>query len=134
MSDPDVSITQKTYKIPEKDLLVPQTLGTWQEGYLLREIEFSYLLHGKPSIVKCTINILIAEAGYLISILPCLINHYFFNDPQNISKGEFYTCIVGIVLSIILYVISVLSPNDYKSTIKDIKKHFENAVPKKQWR
>lgn len=131
MADLNSQLVNQTRHIPEENLLIPPTLGTWQEDYPLREIEFEYILHGKPGISTLSSGIIFAEIGYFLTIVPKLYNHYFDNQPNMVTEGDWYPIIIGIIIIIIMYIFSLLCPNNYKKTVKKIKSHFENAELKK---
>lgn len=126
-------IVKQTKLIPKEDLLIEPAILIGQEPYLLREIEFMHISRGKPTIFTVANSIVFIEIAYFFNFLPKLYNQYFNNRPTMISEGDWYTLLIGIIIIVIVYIYALQSPNDYKVTIKQIKNHFENAKPIKQF-
>lgn len=109
------------------DLLTGTDIGTWQAEYLLREVEFERIKYGKPVTFNWANSIALTTIGFGLNLLA-----KGYTNVAIISKGEWVAMSVGIVLSIVLYVIGRCLPNNRKKVMKKIEKHFEDAPTKRQ--
>lgn len=109
------------------DLLTGTDIGTWQAEYLLREVEFERIKYGKPITFNWANSIALTSFGFGLNLLGKGYSNF-----TNISKGEWIALIVGIALSVTLYVIGLYLPNNRKKVMNKIEKHFEDAPTKRQ--
>ena len=109
------------------DLLTGTDIGTWQAEYLLREVEFERIKYGKPITFNWSVSIALTTFRFGLNLLA-----KGFSDVASISKGECVALGVGIVLSVVLYIIGLCLPNNRKKVMKKIEKHFKEAPTKRQ--
>lgn len=109
------------------DLLTGTDIGTWQAEYLLREIEFERIKYGKPVTFIWANSIALTTVGFGLNLVA-----KGYSSVANISKGEWVALSVGIALSVALYFIGLLLPNNRKKVMKKIEKHFEDAPTRRQ--
>ena len=115
----------ETQLIP--DLLTGTDIGTWQAGYLLREVEFERIKYGKPITYNLAFSVALTTCGFGLNLLA-----KGYSDVASISKGEWVALGVGIVLSLVLYAIGLCLPNNRKKVMKKIENHFKDAPTKRQ--
>jgi len=109
------------------DLLTGTDIGTWQAEYLLREVEFERIKNGEPITYIWANSIALTTLGYGLNLLG-----EGYSEFAKISKGEWVALSCGIGLTIILYGIGLLLPNNRKKVMKKIEEHFETAPTKRQ--
>jgi hypothetical protein len=120
----DQEITE-TQVVP--DLLTGSDIGTWQAEYLLREVEFERIKHGKPATYNWANSLALTAFGFGLSLLA-----KGYSDALLITKGEWIALAVGVGFSGILYVIGIYIPDNRKRVMKQIESHFENAPTQRQ--
>jgi hypothetical protein len=81
----------ETQVIP--DLLTGSDIGTWQAEYLLREVEFERIKHGKPITYNWANSIALTSFGFGLSLLA-----KGYVNVSLITKGEWVALVfcVGI--------------------------------------
>jgi len=109
------------------DLLTGTDIGTWQAEYLLREVEFERIKHGKPITFNWANSIALTSLGFGLNLFA-----KGYSDSSLITNGEWIALGVGIAASMILYLIGFFLPNNRKTVMKKIEKHFENAPTHRQ--
>jgi|SRR5690554_4224625 hypothetical protein len=109
------------------DLLTGVEIGTWQASYVLREIEFERIKHGKPITYNWANSIALTSFGFALNLFA-----KGYSDLSVISKGEWIALAVGVAISIILYAIGLALPDNRKRVMRDIETHFKNAPTKQQ--
>lgn len=115
----------ETQRIP--NLKTGYDIGSWQKDYLLREVEFERIKHGKPITYFWSHNIALTTFGVSLSLLA-----KGYSDLSLISKGEWGSLVLGAVISAILYGIGMYLPNNKKNTMEKIEKFFETATVHKK--
>jgi hypothetical protein len=120
----DQEITE-TQVVP--DLLTGSDIGTWQAEYLLREVEFERIKHGKPVTYNWANSLALTTFGFGLSLLA-----KGYSDALLITKGEWIALAVGVAASGVLYVIGIYIPDNRKRVMKKIESHFETAPTQRQ--
>ena len=124
----DEDLTQ-TYEAT--DILSDTSIGTWQEDYPLTAIDFDRIKSGKPVTFIWAHSIILTTVGFGLNLVAKGISTWA-NVPQTISIGEWAALGIGIIVSIILYVVGRLLPNNRKIVMKNIETHFEKAPKRRQ--
>jgi hypothetical protein len=109
------------------DLLTGSDIGTWQAEYLLREVEFERIKHGKPVTSNWANGLALTAFGFGLSLLA-----KGYSNPSLITKGEWIALAVGAGVSATLYFIGIFIPDNRKKVMKKIKSHFETAPTQRQ--
>lgn len=109
------------------DLLTGTDIGTWQAEYLLREIEFERIKYGKPITFNWANGIALTTVGFGLSLVA-----KGYSDIALIIKGEWVALCVGFIVSIVLYLIGLILPNNRKKVMNKIEKHFADAPTKRE--
>ncbi|MGO4894749.1 hypothetical protein [Flavobacterium sp. W21_SRS_FM6] len=109
------------------DLFTDVEVGTWQAEYVLREVEFERLKNGKPITYNWANSIGLTSFGFALNLLA-----KGYSDHTIILKGEWIALGLGVSVSVVLYVVGTMLPDNRKKVMKDIESHFENATKKKQ--
>jgi hypothetical protein len=109
------------------DLLTGSDIGTWQAEYLLREVEFERIKHGKPVTYNWANGLALTAFGFGLSLLA-----KGYSNASLITKGEWIALAVGLGISAILYVIGIFIPDNRKKVMKKIESHFETAPTQRQ--
>lgn len=111
--------------------LTGTSIGTWQEDYLLREVEFVHIKRGKSVTFLWANSFLLTTFGFGINLLA-----KWFSSSDNtispISKGEWIAFGCGAVFALILYIIGYFIPNERKKVMNDIESHFKNGPKMRQ--
>ena len=104
------------------DLLSGMTVGTWQEDYPLREIEFHHIKNGKSITLSWANNVLLASIGFSLNLVA-----KGYSDITKILLGEWIAIFVGIAVAVVMYIIGYFFPNERKKAIKKIDEHFNTS-------
>lgn len=115
----------ETQEVP--DLLTGSDIGTWQAEYLLREVEFERIKHGKPVTYNWANSITLTSFGFGLSLLA-----KGYSNTSLITKGEWVALAFGVGISAILYLIGIFLPDNKKKVMKKIESHFETAPTQRQ--
>ncbi|ABX51417.1 hypothetical protein Sbal625DRAFT_0804 [Shewanella baltica OS625] len=118
-------VITETQVIP--DLLTGSDIGTWQAEYLLREVEFERIKHGKPITYNWANSIALTSFGFGLSLLA-----KGYSSASLITKGEWVALAFGIGISVVLYLIGIFLPDNRKKVMKKIESHFETAPTQRQ--
>lgn len=113
------------YLVP--DFLSGASVGTWQEDYPLREVDFERIKHGKPVTFIWAHSFLLASFGFGLSLIA-----KGYSDIASIKKGEWIALTVGLLFSGVMYLIGSLMPNKRKETMNRIEEHFKQAPTSRQ--
>ena len=112
-------------------LLSGASIGTWQADYPLTGRDYEHLKNGKPVTFNWANSILLTSIGFGLNILGKFISQK--TDPSIvIYQGEWVALAIGVITSIVLYVIGLLLPNDRKQIMKKLRTHFDNSPKKRQ--
>ncbi|KZZ50428.1 hypothetical protein A3759_17015 [Thalassolituus sp. HI0120] len=109
------------------DLLTGSDIGTWQAEYLLREVEFERIKHGKPITYNWANSIALTSFGFGLSLLA-----KGYSDASLITKGEWVALAFGVGISVTLYLVGIFLPDNRKKVMKKIESHFETAPTQRQ--
>lgn len=109
------------------DLLTGSDIGTWQAEYLLREVEFERIKHGKPVTYNWANSIALTSFGFGLSLLA-----KGYSNTLLITKGEWVALAFGVGVSVVLYLIGIFIPDNRKKVMKKIESHFETAPTQRQ--
>lgn len=113
------------YLIP--DLLSGASVGTWQEDYPLREVDFERIKHGKPITFVWANSLLLTSFGFGLSLIA-----KGYSNISAIRTGEWIALGVGLVCSVAMYGIGILLPNKRKEVMKTIEEFFRKAPTSRQ--
>ncbi|MDP2886055.1 MAG: hypothetical protein Q8P51_13665 [Ignavibacteria bacterium] len=113
------------------DILSDTSIGTWQEDYPLTALDFERIKSGKPVTFIWANSIFLTTIGFGLNLVAKGISTWT-NVPQAISIGEWAALGIGVVVSIVLYVVGCLLPNKRKTVMKNIETHFEEAPKRRQ--
>jgi hypothetical protein len=113
------------------DLLTDTAIGTWQEDYPLREVEFERIKNGKPVTFIWANSIFLTTLGFGLNLLAKGYSHFTDGTPP-IHKGEWIALSSGLAVSVILYIIGLCLPNNRKKVMKTIEQHFKSAPTTRQ--
>lgn len=127
MAKKEVKGEQATEPYLVPDLLSGASVGTWQEDYPLREVDFERIKHGKPITFVWATSFLLTSFGFGLSLLA-----KGYSDVSAIKTGEWVALVVGLVFSGALYLIGLPMPNKRKETMKKIEEHFKKAPTSRQ--
>ena len=104
-----------------------KSLLSYQEDFPLCEADYLRLKSGKSKFTYISQSIFLTTVGYFISIIAKLYNIYILDDNSIAVKSwEAITVIIGILFSILFFVIGKFLANDYKKVMNKIKIHFQN--------
>lgn len=127
-------MTEQRYKgkvitktVMVSNMLTGTSVGTWQEDYPLREVDFVHIKNGKPITYIWANSILLATFGFGLNLLA-----KWYSQTDKITKGEWIAFDFGVGISVILYIIGVCLPNERKKVMNDIENHFKNAPKSRQ--
>lgn len=109
------------------DLLTGVDIGTWQAEYLLREVEFERIKHGKPITYNWANNIGLTTFGFGLNLFA-----KGYSNSNLISQDEWIALVAGFLISICLYMIGLCLPDNRKKVMNKIEKHFEEAPTHRQ--
>jgi hypothetical protein len=123
-------VLTKTFMATD-DLLSGTTIGTWQEDYPLRQVEFEWIKNSKPVTFIWASSILLATFGFGLNLLAKEYSALTSNSPP-ISKGEWIAVVSGVLVSAVFYIVGLFLPNDRKKVMTTIERHFKNAPTKRQ--
>ena len=101
------------------NVLTGTSIGTWQEDYPLREVDFVHIKNGKPITYFWANSILLTTFGFGLNLLA----KWFSQADKGISQitnGEWIAFGCGVAFSVILYIIGLRLPNERKKVMKDI--------------
>jgi hypothetical protein len=131
-------MTEQTYKdkvikqtIIVDDVLTDTSVGTWQEDYPLREVDFFHIKNGKPITYFWANGILLTTFGFGLNLLAKWYSQAN-NEISQITNGEWIAFGCGVTFSVILYIIGLRVPNERKKVMNDIESHFKNAPRSRQ--
>ena len=120
-----------TQTVIAKDLLTDTSVGTWQEDYPLREVDFVHIKIGKPTTYIWANSILLTTFGFGLNLLAKWYSQTDSNMPK-ITNGEWIAFGCGVFISASLYFIGLKLPNERKKVMNDIENHFKNAPKSRQ--
>lgn len=112
--------TTEPYLVP--DLLSGASVGTWQEDFPLREVDFERIKHSNPITFIWANSLLLTSFGFGLSLIA-----KGYSDISAINRGEWVALGIGLGSSLVLYVIGILLPNKRKEVMKKIEEHFKKA-------
>jgi hypothetical protein len=119
---------QLSQSIAINDLLNGRTVATMQPPYFLTEADF-LRLKGSPPVTAALATIVFSGVvGYAVSLGP-KITPLVEGGKSQLTTGEIYTMVAGVVVSIMIYIIGFCWPNDKKKTMNKIAIHFDSAPP-----
>jgi len=120
-----------TQTVLADDLLTGTSVGTWQEDYPLREVDFVHIKHGKPITYIWATSILLTTFGFGLNLLAKWYSQTN-NEISQITNGEWIAFGCGVFFSVILYVIGLMLPNERKKVMNNIESHFKDAPKSRQ--
>jgi hypothetical protein len=120
-----------THTVIADDVLTGASVGTWQEDYPLREVDFVHIKHGKPITYLWANSIFLTTFGFGLNLLAKWFSQSD-SSASRITKGEWIAFGCGLLLSVIFYLIGLMMPNERKRVMNDIEKFFKNAPKSRQ--
>jgi len=121
---------QITETIPVHGLLSGASVGTWQADYPLTALDFEHIKNGKPVTFNWANSILLAAVGFGLNLLGKGASQ--LGVQQQIYIGEWIAFGGAITVSVALYLVGLLLPNDRKRVMKEIQVHFKSAPKQRQ--
>lgn len=116
------------------DILSNVSVGTWQEDYLLTELEFERIKSDKSITFLWAHRIFLSTIGFGIIIAAKGISTWV-NVPERISIVEWAALGIGVVVSIFIYIVGYIVdyflPNNRKRVMKNIERHFDAAIKRR---
>jgi membrane associated rhomboid family serine protease len=109
-----------------KDFLSGATVATIQAEFPLTDGDYLRLKNGKPVTLALANGVCFAVIGFAFGLLPKLLSN-FSDKPEALSKYEWIALAIGIVITILLYVIGLFLPNERKTMARKIEEHFKNS-------
>jgi len=107
-------------------LLSGTIIGTFQEDYRLCEADYLRLKTSKPVTLGLATTIFLSSLGYGISLIPKFLDKLTGKSVE-FAIGEWLPLSIGMILSLLLYIIGLALPNDRKAVMKEIENHFKQA-------
>lgn len=124
----DKAITQT---VIADNILSDTSVGTWQEDYPLREVDFVHIKHGKPITYIWANSVFLTTFGFGLNLLA----KWFAQADSNISQitnGEWIAFGCGAAISLVLYIVGLMLPNERTKVMNDIEIHFKLAPKSRQ--
>ncbi len=115
-----------TQTLVTENLFTGVSIGTFQEDFQLSEADFLRLKNEGTPLSTWSLNILFAVIGYGMSILPKWIAE-IAGKPEKVSQSEWAALLVGVVLSLALFLIGKFLTNEKKELLSRMDKHFKSA-------
>lgn len=109
----------------DEQLTSQATIGSFQADFLLCEADY-LRIKSKPALQNWSHNIFLTTVG--IGLL--IIGKYLGNKlgyKAEILLGEWIACGVGLILSLILYGLGFILPNEKKRVMQQMAEHFKKA-------
>lgn len=123
-------VLTETFRATE-DLLSGATIGTWQEDYPLRQVEFEWIKLSKPMTFTWANSILLTTFGFGLNLVAEGYAVLTTNAPP-IGNGKWIALSIGLVTSVILYIVGRCLPNKRKEVMAKIEQHFNSAPTRRQ--
>lgn len=120
-----------THTYEATDILSDTSIGTWQEDYPLTALDFERIKSGTPVTFIWAHSIFLTTIGFGLNLVAKGISTWA-SVPQTISIGEWAALGIGVLVSIVLYVVGCSLPNNRKTVMKNIETHFEGAPKRRQ--
>lgn len=121
-----------TQTVMADNLFTGLSIGTFQEDFQLCEADFLRLRNERTPLSNWSLNILFATIGYGISILPKWISD-LAGKPEKVSLSEWAALVAGLAVSLALYLIGKLFPNEKKQLLGRMAQHFKCAPKTRQF-
>jgi len=112
-------------------LLSGSSVGTWQADYPLTGRDYEHIKNGKPITFNWANSLLLTTVGLGLNVLGKFLSQQA-GVTITIYIGEWIALAIGLILSVILYLIGLALPNDRKIIMKKLKDHFDNSPKKRQ--
>lgn len=121
-----------TQTVMTENLFTGFSIGTFQEDFQLCEADFLRLKNDGTPLTTWSQNILFAAIGYGISILPKWISQ-IAGKPESVSQSEWAALFAGLAVSLALFLIGKLIPNEKKDLSSRMAQHFKSAPKTRQF-
>lgn len=121
-----------TQTLPTGNLLTGVSIGTFQEDFQLCEADFLRLKNDGTPLSSWSTNILFAAIGYGISILPKWFSE-MAGKPEKVSQAEWIALAASLAVSLLLFLIGKLMPNEKKDLLSRMSQHFKSAPKSRQF-
>lgn len=122
-----------TQTVETEDLfLTGVSIGTFQEDFQLCEADFLRLKNDGTPLSTWSMNILFAAIGYGISILPKWFSE-MAGKPEKVSQAEWTALGATLAVSLVLFIIGKLMPNERKDLLSKMDRHFKSAPKSRQF-
>lgn len=110
------------------NLLNGQSVASLQAVFPLTEADFLRLKGSQPVTTAFATIIFSGVIGYAISLGPKL-EPLASGGKFQLTTGETWTLILGVGISVLLYAIGFMCPNEKKRTMRLIENHFKRSKP-----
>ncbi|PRQ64434.1 hypothetical protein [Vibrio mediterranei] len=128
MSTQEIRDQKITNTVMMHDLLTGQDIGTWQQDYLLREVEFVHIKNGKPLTLNWASGIGLTTVGYGLNLIA-----KGYKNINTIEHGEWVALALGGVSACVLYVVGrFILTDEKKAVLRKIEQHFKEATPQRR--
>jgi hypothetical protein len=121
-----------TQTLVTENLFTGVSIGTFQEDFPLCEADFLRLKNDGSPWSTWSLNILFVVMGYGMSLLPKLISE-IAGKPEKISQSEWWALVVGLAISLVLFLIGKSLPNEKKELLSRMATHFKSAPKTRQF-
>jgi len=124
-------VFEKTHTVAE-DITEEPTVDISQEAFPLCEADYLRIKNVFQDFGSWVLVILSASIGAAIIWVAKLFQVYVIGITLKIEIYEWLAPLVGLVVSLVLYIICRLVPTEKKQVMNEIKTHFAKAPRKKQ--
>jgi hypothetical protein len=119
-------IFTKTFSVDENISTEP-AIHISQEAFPLCEADFLRIKKGESLPMNWAKGILLTSIGLLLSVAAKFFQSKLTGVSLNMEMWEWGAPVLGLILSLLLYVIALIVPNERKQVMKDIQNHFSEA-------
>lgn len=121
-----------TQTVVTENILTGISIGTLQADFLLCEADFLRLTGNGSTFASWSLNILFATIGYAMSITPKYISS-LTGRQENVSQSEWITLGICTAITLVLFGLSKIIPNEKKKLLEKMSQHFKSAPKSHQF-
>lgn len=121
-----------TQTVVANNVFTGYSIGTFQEDFQLCEADFLRLKNDDTPLSTWSKNILFAAIGFGISILPKWLSE-MAGHSEKVSHAEWAALAASLAVSLVLFLIGKLMPNEKKDLLSRMAKHFKSAPKSRQF-
>lgn len=130
MSENYVSLEIKKTVRVEKEVISKGNLESLQAIFPLKEADYLRLQSKDSSFKTFSGYILGAVIGYVFNILKNIYNFFINGDLKAVQTSEWVIIGIGVLASIVCYLIGEYLPNERSKVMKTIEKYFKDNCDK----